>query len=377
MAAIERSVPGTGGQAQPAPFTSAGSASIEIDNFVQLCGRKVLLPENCLKRLSFAEQYVENEELLAASQRWLGNATDDEKASDEGTNCQLDIENRLNIQRTYKQEGYDAYQEVWFNRIEPFQRAMERFADDIVTPADYEGYAQACRCVLDLVSSAQPLLVGTPWEGSGNEEWIRYFEAWEKIHYDHLMEHRCQKAEEERQEQMKWDAEHKEEERKAEEAKAKRKAKPTSAAGSQSTQGEFPPAPAATSQATGVQGALPPASSSGAEPSTHESPRTKQRTKPDVPAFVSPPDYDPPSDAERRRWEEEDKRRKTYDQQRAQAAVRIQQVLEEMKRQHLEETEQPPHRWQDTQYKEVTYLILPDEAWPLDTNDGFWINYTK
>ena len=31
VAAIERSVPGTGGQAQPAPFTSAGSASIEID----------------------------------------------------------------------------------------------------------------------------------------------------------------------------------------------------------------------------------------------------------------------------------------------------------------------------------------------------------
>ena len=103
--AIQNSAPGTGGQAQLVPSTSAGSTSREIDNFVQLCGRKVVLPDDCLKCLNFAEQYVENEELLAASQRWLGNATDDEKASDEGTNCQLDIENRLNIQRTSKQEG--------------------------------------------------------------------------------------------------------------------------------------------------------------------------------------------------------------------------------------------------------------------------------
>ena len=122
----------------------------------------------------------------------------------------------------------------------------------------------------ELISKGKPLLEGTDWGGTGNEEWEQYFRAWEARNYANLMEYRQRKAEEEMRDKRRW-----EEEERAEEAKAEERAWSSSTAESQGMQGAMPPVYAATSQATGEQGAMPPASSSGAEQLPHEVPKGK------------------------------------------------------------------------------------------------------
>ena len=131
---------------------------------MELCGPKAILKDECEKCLAIADQYVQNEERLAAAQRWWATASEVQKTSPQGQSCWGDITACLQYQTTYKQEGYAAYQEVWISRIEPFQRALERFSDDIVTPGEYEGFAQACRCAADLIARGQPLLTGSSWQ---------------------------------------------------------------------------------------------------------------------------------------------------------------------------------------------------------------------
>jgi len=52
--------------------------------------------------------------------------------------------------------------------------------------------------------------------------------------------------------------------------------------------------------------------------------------------------------------------------------------LEEMERQKLVETEtQPTQEWQDARRAVEPIIYLKDEAWPLNPDQGFWINYSK
>ena len=71
-------------------------------------------------------------------------------------------------------------------------------------------------------------------------------------------------------------------------------------------QGAMPPVYAEIPQTTGEQGAMPPASSSGAEQLPHEVPKVR---RPRAPAPARP-DYDPPTDEELLRWKEQDRKRK-------------------------------------------------------------------
>ena len=120
-AVMERSVPGTGGQAHPGTSTGTGPTVIEIDSFMELCARKAVLPDECEKCLGIADQYAQNEDRLAVAQRWWATASEVQKKTPEGDCCWGDIQACLQYRTTYKQEGYAAYQELWISRIELFQ----------------------------------------------------------------------------------------------------------------------------------------------------------------------------------------------------------------------------------------------------------------
>ena len=137
-------------------------------------------------------------------------------------------------------------------------------------------------------------------------------------------------------------------------------------------QGAMPPFYAEIPQTTGEQGAMPPDSSSGAEQLPHKVPKERKKKPPAPPPR---PDYEPPSDAELLCWKEQERKRKQYEKQREAQAQRIRKVLEEMERQKLVGTEtQPTQEWKDARRSVEPIIYLKDEAWPLNPDQGFWIN---
>jgi len=191
---------------------------------------------------------------------------------------------------------------VWLQYFEPYQKGLECFGEEIEFPSDYENFGKACGYVADIISKGNFFLEGTNWSQRINDQWKEYFRAWEAKCYANLHEHRKRVLEQEEQEAQRWEKEETEKE-----AKAKEKASSSGTKEGRGMQEAMPPVYAEIPPTTGEQGAMPPDSSSGAEQLPYTVPREERK----MPKAPPPrPDYEPPSDAEIRRWKEQERKRK-------------------------------------------------------------------
>ena len=133
---MSRSTTTIGGQVRS---EAGGAAQVsEIVRYMDLCACNELFQDACSKFMVIASQVEENAERLAAAQNWWARSTLAQKQSPEGGVFWQEILDFTTYKETAKGPGFSAYQEVWLQHIEPYQRALERFGEEITIPSDYE-----------------------------------------------------------------------------------------------------------------------------------------------------------------------------------------------------------------------------------------------